>query len=61
MTTHKANPNSTYSTNYQHSSLCQPRGTVGGSGSGHAFLIAKSDAEVTCKRCIKVMAAKEAK
>lgn len=58
MTTHKANPNSSYSAQYQHTALCQTRGTVGGSGSGSVFRIAKADTEVTCKRCLKVMTAK---
>ncbi len=55
MTIHKANPNSSYSTRYQHTSLCNARGVVTGSGSGSVFMIATSDDEVTCKRCVKVM------
>ncbi len=55
MVTHKANPNSSYITRYQHTALCQTRGMVGGSGSGSVFLIAKEGEPVTCKRCQKVM------
>lgn len=52
MTTHKANPNSSYGTRYQHTALCSTRGRVGGSGAGSVFLIAKPGETVTCKRCL---------
>lgn len=57
MTTHKANPNSSYSTRYQHTALCQTRGMIASTGSGSVFLIAKEGEPVTCKRCLKAMAA----